>query len=112
MKLLLNIDVPDVETALRFYTAAFDLKVGRRFGADFVELVGWPATVYLLTKAAGTIGATAAARRILDDHAPSHLVSIERPGRTAGGDYLSARGQTVRPWNAPRKATMCCRPVW
>ena len=36
MKLLLNIDVPDIETALRFYTTAFDLKVGRSFGADFV----------------------------------------------------------------------------
>ena len=34
MTLLLNIDVPDVETALRFYTTAFDLKVGRRFGGD------------------------------------------------------------------------------
>ena len=43
MTLLLNIDVPDVEAGVRFYTAAFDLKVGRRFGTDFVELLGWPA---------------------------------------------------------------------
>lgn len=48
MTLLLNIDVPDVETALRFYTTAFDLKVGRRFGADFVELLGWPEPVPLM----------------------------------------------------------------
>ena len=57
MTLLLNIDVPDVEAGVRFYTAAFGLKVGRRFGTDFVELLGWPAPVYLLTKAAGTVGA-------------------------------------------------------
>jgi catechol 2,3-dioxygenase-like lactoylglutathione lyase family enzyme len=56
MSLLLNIDVPDVEAAQRFYTEAFGLKVGRRFGADFVELLGWPAPIYLLTKKAGTVG--------------------------------------------------------
>ena len=63
MTLLLNIDVPDVESGVRFYTAAFDLKVGRRFGTDFVELLGWPAPVYLLTKAAGTVGAGGDLRR-------------------------------------------------
>lgn len=72
MTLLLNIDVPDVETALRFYTTAFDLKVGRRFGADFVELLGWPATVYLLTKAAGTIGAGGDPRRYNRHWTPVH----------------------------------------
>ncbi len=72
MSLLLNIDVPDVETALRFYTTAFDLKVGRRFGADFVELLGWPAPVYLLTKAAGTIGAGGDPRRYTRHWTPLH----------------------------------------
>ncbi len=43
MTFLLNIDVPDVAAAERFYTAAFGLTVGRRFGTDFVELAGWPA---------------------------------------------------------------------
>ena len=57
MSVLINIDVPDVEAGVRFYTAAFGLTVGRRFGADFVELLGWPAPVYLLTKKAGTVGA-------------------------------------------------------
>src|SRR5260370_40780768 len=57
MTLLLNVDVPDVETGVRFYTAAFGLEFGRRFGTDFVALFGWPAKVYLLAKAAGTVGA-------------------------------------------------------
>ena len=39
MTLLLNIDVPDVEAATTFYTAAFGLTIGRRFGTDFVELL-------------------------------------------------------------------------
>jgi predicted enzyme related to lactoylglutathione lyase len=72
MKLLLNIDVPDVEAALRFYTAAFDLKVARRFGTGFVELEGWPATVYLLAKDAGTIGAGGDPRRYSRHWTPIH----------------------------------------
>ena len=72
MTLLLNIDVPDVETGVRFYTAAFALEVGRRFGADFVELLGWPATVYLLAKAAGTVGAGGDLRRYDRHWTPVH----------------------------------------
>ena len=39
------------------------------------------------------------ARRLLAEHAPTHLVSIERPGRTRGGEYLSMRGESVGEWN-------------
>ncbi|HXG17003.1 MAG TPA: DUF4392 domain-containing protein [Calidithermus sp.] len=35
---------------------------------------------------------------------PTHLVAIERPGRTAAGDYLSAGGESVAAWNAPLDA--------
>ena len=52
--LLLNIDVPDIEPAVAFYGAALGLEVGRRFGEDFVELLGAGAPIYLLKKAAGT----------------------------------------------------------
>lgn len=55
MDLLVNIDVDDLERALRFYTSAFDLKPGRRFGADAVELRGGSAPIYLLAKAAGSL---------------------------------------------------------
>lgn len=73
MTVLLNIDVPDVETATAFYTAAFGLTVGRRFGSDFVELLGWPAPVYLLTKGAGTVGAGGDRRRYDRHWTPLHL---------------------------------------
>ena len=40
MSLMINIDVPDVDAGVRFYTSAFGLRIGRRFGTDFVELLG------------------------------------------------------------------------
>ena len=54
MHLLVNIDVNDLELALQFYTSAFDLRVGRRFGTDGVELLGASYPIYLLVKAGGT----------------------------------------------------------
>jgi lactoylglutathione lyase len=53
-RLLINIDVPDIEAGIAFYGSALGLRLGRRFGADFVELTGGGAPVYLLKKAAGT----------------------------------------------------------
>ena len=45
-----------------------------------------------------------AARRLLAEHRPTHLVAIERPGRTRDGDYRSARGESVKDWNGPLDA--------
>ena len=72
MTLLINIDVPDVDAGVAFYTAAFGLRVGRRFGTDFVELLGWPAPLYLLTKAPGTLGAGGDPRRYDRHWTPVH----------------------------------------
>ena len=52
--LLINIDVPDMEAGIAFYTTALGLEIGRRFGEDFVELLGREAPIYLLRKDAGT----------------------------------------------------------
>ena len=52
--LLVNIDVPDIEAGIAFYTAAIGLEVGRRFDEEFVELTGADAPVYLLRKDGGT----------------------------------------------------------
>ncbi|MBI4609654.1 MAG: DUF4392 domain-containing protein [Candidatus Rokubacteria bacterium] len=43
----------------------------------------------------------AAARRLLRELAPTHLVAVERPGRASDGDYRSARGESVAAWNPP-----------
>ena len=72
MKILLNIDVPDLEAAKRFYASAFALTVGRRFGPDVIELLGWPVPLYLLRKQAGTAGAGADLRRYDRHWTPIH----------------------------------------
>lgn len=58
MDLLINFDVDDLDAAVRFYTSAMPLRVGRRFGASGVELLGASAPLYLLPKAAGSRPAT------------------------------------------------------
>ena len=63
MKLLVNIDVDDLDRGIRFYTAGLGLKVGRRFGASEVELLGSSAPIYLLVKGAGTAAADATTQR-------------------------------------------------
>ena len=73
MSVLINIDVPDLETATDFYTVAFGLHVGRRFGTDAVELLGWPSPVYLLRKDAGTVGAGDQPRTYERHWTPVHL---------------------------------------
>lgn len=72
MDLLVNIDVPDLAAAERFYVSAFGLTVTRRFSGA-LELSGWPARVYLLEKAAGTIGAGYEPRRYERHWSPIHL---------------------------------------
>jgi predicted enzyme related to lactoylglutathione lyase len=48
--MLVNIDVDDLERGVRFYTEAFGLTAGRRFGGAAVELLGAEAPIYLLLK--------------------------------------------------------------
>lgn len=70
--LMINIDVPALDAAVRFYTSAFGLRVGRRFGTGFAELLGWPAPLYLLAKAPGTMGAGGDHRRYERHWTPVH----------------------------------------
>jgi len=72
--LLVNIDVPELDAAVAFYTRAFGLTVGRRFGEDGVELLGAVARIYLLAKPAGTTPAPGARPRNYARHwTPVHL---------------------------------------
>jgi predicted enzyme related to lactoylglutathione lyase len=73
--MLVNIDVDDLDRAVTFYTALLELKVGRRFGAFGVELVGGSAPLYLLVKAAGTAVSPASSdrRRYQRHWTPVHL---------------------------------------
>jgi lactoylglutathione lyase len=53
MQPLLNIDVPDLAHAERFYCDAFGLRPGRRLGEQVLELLGAAVPIYLLEQAPG-----------------------------------------------------------
>ena len=72
MQLLLNIDVADIGLAETFYTQAFDLHVGRRLGADVLELLGGGVPIYLLCKPAGSVGAAEQTRDYRRHWMPLH----------------------------------------
>jgi predicted enzyme related to lactoylglutathione lyase len=62
MRLLLNVDVDDINRAIDFYRAAFGLHLRRRlFDGSVAEMVGACSTIYLLAKPAGTLPASEAA---------------------------------------------------
>jgi predicted enzyme related to lactoylglutathione lyase len=63
MDFIANIDVDDLQKAVGFYQAAFGLKVGRRFGASGVEMLGGPTSIYLLLKEADTAASSTTGRR-------------------------------------------------
>jgi predicted enzyme related to lactoylglutathione lyase len=91
--ILLNIDVPDLAAAERFYVEAFGLAIGRRFGTDFVELVGWPVPLYLLRQAPGTLGAGTQARTYERHWTPVHadVVVQDLDAATARAERAGAR---------------------
>jgi predicted enzyme related to lactoylglutathione lyase len=75
MQLLVNLDVDDLDKAVRFYENGLQLKVGRRFGAGGVEMLGTSVPLYLLVKEPGTPAAdTSTQQRSYDRHwTPVHL---------------------------------------
>ncbi|HSM11214.1 MAG TPA: VOC family protein [Lysobacter sp.] len=72
MNLLVNIDVDDLAAAESFYTAAFGLHAGRRFGSAAVELLGATAAIYLLHKPAGSVAAGTSLRDYSRHWTPVH----------------------------------------
>ncbi|MCZ8397283.1 VOC family protein [Achromobacter ruhlandii] len=75
MRILVNIDVPDLEAAIDFYGRAFGLTLHRRLGAGAAEMLGASAPIYLLQKAAGTpaAGAVRQPRDYARHWTPVHL---------------------------------------
>lgn len=73
--MLVNIDVPDAEAAVRFYTDALLLRVGQRFNPDFIELVGAAVPIYVLGKDGTTtpFAGASAARDYARHWTPVHL---------------------------------------
>jgi lactoylglutathione lyase len=103
MDLLVNIDVPDLPRAERFYGEAFGLTASRRFGRSGVEMTGWPARLYLLEKAPGTKGPGSEPRHYTRHWTPLHLdvVVEDIEGALARAVAAGATAETeirVEPW--------------
>jgi predicted enzyme related to lactoylglutathione lyase len=98
MDLLINIDVEDLDRAIQFYTSAFDLKVGRRFGVDGAELLGGSAPIYLLVKAAGSqaSGESSQTRDYRRHWTPVHLDIVVEDVDVAVQRALSAGAKLER----------------
>jgi predicted enzyme related to lactoylglutathione lyase len=99
MDLLVNVDVDDLDAAVRFYGAAFGLTVGRRFGSVGVEMVGTSAPIYLLAKRAGTTPAPTVDRpRDYARHwTPVHLDFVVDDVEAAVARALAAGAVLERP---------------
>lgn len=73
-QLLLNIDVPELDRAVTFYTHALGLKLRRYlFGNSVAELEGAGIAVFLLHKPADSIGAGAQPRNYTRHWTPLHF---------------------------------------
>jgi predicted enzyme related to lactoylglutathione lyase len=99
MNLLVNIDVDDLDKAVRFYTAALGLEVGRRFGASAIELLGSNAPIYLLAKADGTAASdTTTQRRTYERHwTPVHLDFVVENIEKAAERAVAAGAELEKP---------------
>ncbi len=76
MDIRICIDVPDLERAIAFYTDGLGLRLGRRLGDDWAELLGAGSALDLLTNPSGTapLGESHPQRRDYARHwTPVHL---------------------------------------
>jgi catechol 2,3-dioxygenase-like lactoylglutathione lyase family enzyme len=54
MRMLINVDVPDLQKGIAFYTAALGLRLSRTLDGDVAELKGAACDIYLLENGPGT----------------------------------------------------------
>jgi predicted enzyme related to lactoylglutathione lyase len=75
MKILINIDVPELAPAIDFYCAALSLSLARILDEDTAELKGGSSTLYLLRKDAGSrpVEGLADERRYARHWTPVHM---------------------------------------
>lgn len=97
MRILINVDVDDLERAIAFYANACGLRVGRRlFGGSVAELLGAPSPLYLLSKGAGTAPSPGASslRDYRRHWTPVHL-DFEVDDMTAAVERALAAGARI-----------------
>ena len=99
MKFLVNLDVDDLEKAIRFYHEVFGLQPGRSFGAFGVEMLGSSAPIYLLVKDSGTpVSDRTSQCRSYERHwTPVHLDFVVEDIESAVQNAISVGAQLERP---------------
>jgi lactoylglutathione lyase len=92
VRVLINIDVDDLERAAHFYRDAFGLRSGRRLGIGVMELLGAGAPIYLLAKPAGSrVAKTTTQKRDYRRHwTPLHLDFVVDDVDAALGKAIAA----------------------
>lgn len=75
MRMIVNIDVPELAPAMAFYSAALGLNPGRIIDGDVAELTGGSSVIYLLANDAGSApGSAVAGKRVYSRHwTPVHI---------------------------------------
>jgi len=114
MKMIINIDVPELSPAVDFYTRALGLEHTRTLDQDTAELQGASSTIYLLQKGAGTpaVRTPALARNYSRHWTPVHFdlvvpdvdAAAERAivaGARRETDYLDWRGSRCLSFSDP-----------
>lgn len=93
MRLIVNIDVPDLEPAIAFYREALGLTLQRTIDNDVAALAGAGSAIYLLARAPGTeINSAGSDRRDYDRHwAPVHMDFVVNDVASAA-DLATAAG--------------------
>jgi predicted enzyme related to lactoylglutathione lyase len=92
MRILVNIDVPELAPAIEFYTSALGLTLNRMLDDDVAELTGASSALYLLLNQAGSAPAATAAevRRYSRHWTPVHLDFVVPDLREAERRALAA----------------------
>ena len=111
MRVLVNIDVPDLTAAIAFYEAAVGLVLRRRLDGDVAELAGGSSLVYLLQKAPGSVASRAAgtARDYARHWTPVHVDFVVADVEAAAARAVQAgavRESACVEWRGSRCITL------
>jgi catechol 2,3-dioxygenase-like lactoylglutathione lyase family enzyme len=92
MRVIVNIDVPDLAPAIDFYCAALGLELRRRLEGDVAELSGASSMIYLLRNPAGSrpVSGLALSRHYARHWTPVHMDFVVDDLAKAAGRALDA----------------------
>ena len=73
MRAIVNIDVPELQPAIEFYSKALDLQLRRIIDGDVAEMTGASSTIYLLANRASSETLAGSARDYRRHWTPVHI---------------------------------------